>query len=176
MALAVVHRGGSPWIVHPPVGSASGDRSGPRPVTARVRLFIPRDREDVFDYFADLRNEPEYNGQVSGSRKTSPGPIGQDTTFEGAHRGLGRVSWRLTQFERPQHVVIEGGVGAGAYRWTSDFESVEGGTWMTGSMGWQPPPRWRLLRPLLALILQMNASRSFRRMAKVMQQGASPVR
>lgn len=146
----------------------------PAPVTARVRIFIPREQEVVFDYFADLRNEPRYNRQVSGIRKTSPGLIGQDTTFEGSHLGLGRVSWRLSGYERPARVVVEGVVGQGAYRWTGDFEPAEGGTWMTGRMEWQPPPRWRPFRRLLGTILNLNARRSFRRMAQVIQRDRSP--
>ena len=143
------------------------------PVTARVRTFIARQPDVVFDYFADLRNEPSYNRQVSEIRKTSPGPIGNNTVFEGLHRGFGRVTWRLAEYERPKHVAIEGGVGQGAYRWTSDFESADGGTWMTGTMEWQPTPRWRPFRRLLGLILRWNASRSFRRMAKVLQRDIS---
>jgi hypothetical protein len=67
--------------------------------------------EVVFDYFAYLRNELQYNGQVSAIRKTSGGPTGQNTTFEGSHRGFGSVSWRLSEFERPKHVVVEGRIG-----------------------------------------------------------------
>jgi hypothetical protein len=143
--------------------------SEPRPVTAEVRVFIARAPELVFDYFADLRNEPQYNGQVGRITKTSSGPIGPDTTFEGAHRGLGSVTWRLSEYDRPRHVVVDGIVGQGAYRWTSDFEAAGGGTWMTGRMEWQPPRRWRPFRPLLAAVLQWNARRSFRRMADVLQ-------
>jgi hypothetical protein len=146
---------------------------GPAPVTAHVRIFVRRTPEQVFDYFADLRNEPQYNGQVSGIRQTSPGPIGPGATFEGSHVGLGRVTWRLSEFDRPRHVAIEGGVGQGAYRWTSDFEAAEGGTWMTGGMEWQPPPSWRRFRPLLGAILQLNARRSFRRMARALKRNGS---
>jgi Polyketide cyclase / dehydrase and lipid transport len=148
--------------------------SEPRPVTAQVRIFIARMPEVAFDYFADLRNEPQYNRQVSGITKTSPGPVGQDTRFEGSHRGLGHVTWRLSEYERPEHDVIEGNVGQGAYRWTSDFEAAEGGTWMTGRMEWLPPRRWRPFRRLLGAILHWNARRSFRHMAEVLQRGGSP--
>ena len=143
------------------------------PVTARVRAFIPRGREVVFDYFTDLRNEPHYNRQVSGIRKTSPGPIGLNTTFEGRHVGFGRVTWRLAEFERPAHVRVEGGVGQGAYRWTSDFEPTDGGTRMTGVMEWQPPVNWPPLRWVLGAILRWNARRSFGRMAEVIARQAS---
>ena len=142
------------------------------PVTARVRIFFPRKPETVFDFFADLRNEPQYNQQVSGIIKTSPGPVGQNTTFAGSHRGLGRVTWRLSEYERPKHVVIDGGVGQGEYRWTSDFEPADNGTWMSGRMEWQPPRRWRAFRRLLGVVLQLNARRSFRRMSQVLQQYA----
>jgi len=148
-------------------------RSPEAPVATRVRIFIPREPGRVFDYLADLRNEPNYNRQVSGICKTSPGPIGQDTTFEGSHRGFGRVTWRLSEYDRPKHVAIEGGVGQGAYRWISDFEPAGGGTWMTGTMEWQPTPRWRPFRWLLGVILHMNARRSFRRMARVLQADGS---
>jgi Polyketide cyclase / dehydrase and lipid transport len=151
----------------------SAEPSRPAPVTAHVRIFVRRAPEEVFDYFADLRNEPQYNGQVSGIRKTSPGPIGPGATFEGSHVRLGRVTWRLSEFERPKHVAIEGGVGQGAYRWTSDFEAAQGGTWMTGGMEWQPPPSWGRFGPLLRGILRLNARRSFRRMAHVLERNGS---
>jgi hypothetical protein len=141
----------------------------PRLVTAEVRVFIAREPDPVFDFFADLRNEPQYNGQVAGVVKTSPGPIGPNTTFEGSHRGFGRVTWRLSEYERPRHVVIEGVVGRGVYRWTGDFESAEGGTSMTGRMEWLPPARWRPFRRMLAAILRWNARRSFRRFAEALQ-------
>jgi hypothetical protein len=146
--------------------------SEPRPVTAQVRTFIARPPEVVFDYFADPRSEPQYNRQVGAITKTSPGLVAQGTTFEGEHRGLGRVTWRLSEYDRPKHVMIEGQVGQGAYRWASDFEAADGGTWMTGRMEWEPPPRWRPFRPLLGAILSWNARRSFRRMAEVLGRGS----
>jgi hypothetical protein len=62
------------------------------PITIQVRVYVARTPEVVFDYFADLRNEPQYNGQVRDIVKTSPDPIAKDTTFEGWHRGIGRVT------------------------------------------------------------------------------------
>src|SRR6185503_12807423 len=91
-----------------PSGSRFGDSRAPyridmtgpatnsiasRPVTAQVRTFIARRPDVVFDYFADLRNEPQYNRQGREITKTSPGPIARGTRFEGAHSGLGRVTW-----------------------------------------------------------------------------------
>ena len=144
-------------------------------VTATVEVFIRREPEAVFDYVADLRNEPQYNGQVSAITKTSEGPIGQGATFEGMHTGFGPVSWRLSEYDRPVHVAIEGRVGKGTYRWLSEFESTAGGTAMRGRMEWLPPDRWRPFRPLLGAILGWNARRSFRRMAEVLEHGTAAV-
>lgn len=143
----------------------------PRPdlVTAQVRIPIHCTPEAAFDYFADLRNEPEYNSQVAHITKSSAGPVGEDTTFTGMHVGLGPVTWRLSEYRRPEHVVVQGTVGHGVYRWTGDFEHADGGTVMIGRMEWQPPAPWPAFGPLLARILSWNARRSFRRMAEVLE-------
>lgn len=148
--------------------------TAPQPVTADVRVFIARRPEAVFDYFADLRNEPEYNRQVRGILKTSPDPIGADTTFEGLHRGFGRITWRLAEYDRPRHVAIEGIVGRGLYRWVSDLEPAGNGTWINGHMEWRPPPPWRHFRGLLGRVLAWNARRAFRRFAVMVESRASP--
>ena len=147
----------------------TGTATSSAPIVARVRIFVARMPQAVFDYFVDLRNEPQYNSDVSAIRKTSPGQIGDGSTFEGLHRGLGRVTWTLAEYERPTHLAIVGCVGGGTYRWECDFRAANGGTWMTGRMEWQPPPRWRPFRLLLGPILRWNARRSFRRMADLLQ-------
>jgi polyketide cyclase/dehydrase/lipid transport protein len=144
------------------------------PIVARVRIFIAREPQAVFDYLADLRNEPQYNSDVSAIRKISPGKIGHGSTFEGLHRGLGRVTWKLAEYERPTHVAIAGRVGRGTYRWESDFRAANGGTWMIGRMEWEPPPRWRPFGFLLGPILRWNARRSFGRMADLLQAKTRP--
>lgn len=141
-------------------------------MSASVRLLIPQSPEVVFEYFVDLRNEPEYNGQVRDIVKTTPGPVGADTTFEGTHLGFGRVTWRLAEYDAPRHVLIEGAVGRGTYRWVSDLEPTSGGTWFTGRMEWEPPPALRHFRAILALMLWWNARRSFRRMAAALERRA----
>ncbi|MBK6754397.1 MAG: SRPBCC family protein [Flavobacteriales bacterium] len=73
--------------------------ASPAIISADVSVHIRCDPRIVFNYFADPRNEPEYNSLVSDVTKTSPGPIGMGTTFAGRHRGFGPVTWRLVTFE-----------------------------------------------------------------------------
>lgn len=159
-------------IDHPvptgPALSASGT------VTAHVRLFIARDPADVFSYFADLRNEPLYNPQVHDVLQTSPGPIGLNTRFTGIHRGIGPVTWRLAEYDPPRHVVIDGSVGRGRYRWIGDLEAAPHGTVFDGRMQWEPPRWMRPFRRLLELLLGWSARRSFRRFASALSRRAEP--
>lgn len=132
-------------------------------ISTTVRLHIARSPEDAFTFFTDLRNEPTYNPEVRNVRKTSPGPIGAGTTFEGDHVGFGRVSWRLREFEPPRHVLIEGEVGGSPYRWIGDFSASGNGTEMLGSMQWHPRGVWRVIAPLARVLLAINARLAFRR-------------
>lgn len=138
-------------------------------ITATVRVVVARPVDEVFDFFADLRNEPLYNGQVGAIVKTSPGPISAGTTFEGQHRGLGRVSWRLSGWARPSWLVIDGVVAGGRYRWVTDLQPHREGTELVGRMAWELPRWLRLLRPLLQRVMQWNARRSFRRFKAVLE-------
>ncbi|MBP6392572.1 MAG: SRPBCC family protein [Flavobacteriales bacterium] len=146
--------------------------ASPAIIRADVSVHIRCDPEIVFNYFADLRNEPEYNSLVSDVTKTSPGPIGTGTTFTGRHRGFGPVTWRLVTFEPPKRLVIDGVVGRGRYRWTSDLERTTEGTVLTGHMEWEPAGCLRWFRPLLRPLLSWRARRSFRRMAARLDEDA----
>lgn len=139
-------------------------------ISATVRQHIDCEPHKVFDFFCDLRNEPTYNRQVSDIHQTSPGPIGQGTTFTGRHLGLGAVSWTLAEYQAPSHVVVEGMAGKSPYRWVGDFEEAEeGGTEMTGRMELEPKGLLTLLGPVLGPVLGHNARRAFYRMAEVLE-------
>ena len=76
-------------------------------VEAEHETRITRSPEAVFDFFADLRNEPKWNhGHVRDVQMTSAPPIGQGTTFEGKHPGFGTATWKLVEYVRPRHLVI----------------------------------------------------------------------
>jgi hypothetical protein len=123
---------------------------------------IARSPETVFDFFADLRNEPEWNrGHVRDVTMTSAPPIRCGTTFEGRHPGFGKATWRLVEYDRPRHLVIEGFVGTAPYRYVGDLEPATGGTVFRGRVEWEPRGIWRALGPLLRPLLGFRARRSF---------------
>jgi polyketide cyclase/dehydrase/lipid transport protein len=134
-----------------------------RRVSVATAVLIRRDPSDVFAFFADLRNEPEWNlGHVRNVTKTSPGPIGLGTTFEGDHPGFGPATWQLCEYDEPHHLVIEGTVGGAPYRYSGDFEPRPDGTLLRSRIEWEPRGWWAALGPLLPIILRLQACRSFR--------------
>lgn len=131
---------------------------------------IRRDPATVFDYFADLRNEAVWNrGHVRDIVMTSVPPIGLGTTFEGHHAGFGRATWRLREYDRPHHLVIDGVVGRGTYIFVVDLSATEDGCELRSRVDWSPAGLVTLLGPLLRPLLYFQAWRSFRRLRRVLE-------
>jgi len=65
---------------------------------------ISRPVEEVFDYVADLDNEPQWNPDVSSVRKTTDGPIGEGTVFEEEVARTGHYVVTVDRYDRPREV------------------------------------------------------------------------
>jgi hypothetical protein len=132
------------------------------PISAAHTTIIERSPEDVFDYFADLRNEPAWNrGHVQNVVLTSAGPVGLGSSFEGDHPGFGKATWRITEYDRPRHVVIEGLAGKSPYRYVGDFEPHDAGTLFTGRTELDPGGWTAALGALMGPVLKVQSRRSF---------------
>jgi carbon monoxide dehydrogenase subunit G len=95
----------------------------------RIPTVLPP--EAVFDYVADFQSAAEWDPGVARARRIDGGPIGVGTRYELGVR-MGRrvvpMTYRITVFERPTRVVLE---GAGANVEAVDdirFEPRAGGT------------------------------------------------
>ena len=73
-------------------------------ITARWQQRIERPREQVFDFVADLHNEPQFNPDASNIRKETPGPIGLGTVFSEDYRRVGRYETTIDRYERPSEL------------------------------------------------------------------------
>jgi Polyketide cyclase / dehydrase and lipid transport len=105
--------------------------------------------EEVFDFVADSRNEPQYNPAMAGVELLTPLPIGQGTRFRARMGSAGTpMLVELTEFDRPHRL---GSRTTSSMMQTSGvltFAADGGGTVM--SWDWQVRPKgWvRMLGPL----------------------------
>jgi carbon monoxide dehydrogenase subunit G len=119
-------------------------------IEAHATLLIDRSLEDVFDYLSDARNEPAWLPGAERVEKTSDGPVGLGTTFDGTYARAGRAELTLVTFERPTAVTFR------AHAKIVDFDdavklSDEGGkTRLSATMTAQPRGLMKLGAPLMA--------------------------
>jgi uncharacterized protein YndB with AHSA1/START domain len=70
-------------------------------IRATWQTQVPRPVEEVFDYIADLDNEPEWNPDASNVTRISPGPVGLGTVWEEDFRRVGHYVTTIDAYERP---------------------------------------------------------------------------
>jgi len=83
--------------------------------TLRERIPTTLPQAAVFDYIADFQSAAEWDPGVAHARRLDKGPLGPGTSYELGVRMGSRVvpmTYRITRFERPSRVVLE---GEGAY-------------------------------------------------------------
>ncbi len=68
-------------------------------------ILTGRPVEEVFDFVADSRNEPQYNPAMAGVELLTPLPIGLGTRFRARMGRAGtQMLVELTEFDRPHRL------------------------------------------------------------------------
>lgn len=115
-------------------------------------VVIHRPVQEVFDFAADLRNEPLFNPHMSWARKGSPGPIGVGTRFVQRMRIPGRgaeATSTIVGYEAPSRLAVRSHLTWMDTEGTLTFEPVSEGT----RLRWDWNVRWRGPVRALALLL-----------------------
>ena len=76
----------------------------PGVITASWQIEIARPVGEVFDYVADLSNEPEWNPGASNVVQQTPGGVGVGTVFEEDFKGGGHYITKVDIYEPPSRV------------------------------------------------------------------------
>lgn len=112
-------------------------------------IVIGRPVEDVFDFVADSRNEPQYNPAMADVEMLTPLPIGPGTRFRAPMGRAGTLMLvELTEFDRPHRLGSRTTSSMMHTSGTLTFAADGDGTVM--SWDWQVHPKgWlRMLGPL----------------------------
>ncbi|MCI0555106.1 MAG: SRPBCC family protein [Anaerolineae bacterium] len=123
-------------------------------IRAEVEVEINRPPEEVFDLWADMRNDKDWHPSALGVvEKTSPGPLGIGTTFRGEYRGTGVVTEETTAYERPHKLGRRGVTKNFRVESTFTFTPTAAGGTLLKARGSVEPIGWmKLMEPLMGLM------------------------
>lgn len=107
-------------------------------IRAHTDLHVDSTPEDVFDRMADMRNELEWNPNVTEMTKAGDGPVGQGTRFEGRMKRVGPMYMVISEYDRPRSIRMTGGGRPANVDFAATFEPSEGGTRVDATLAMQP--------------------------------------
>jgi uncharacterized protein YndB with AHSA1/START domain len=115
-------------------------------------ILIRRPVEEVFDFVADERNEPQYNRRMTKAEKITPGPVGVGTRFRSVMTGVGRAAEMtidFTGYEQPRRLVSATHLSNMDIKGTLLSEPLPEGTRMRWVWNLEPHGFYRFLGPLV---------------------------
>ena len=123
-------------------------------MTTRIEgeIVVRRSPEEVFDFVADVRNEPRYNRRMRRAEKLTPGPVGAGTRFRaelGSRRRPVVLTTELTAYERPRLSGSSTRVSGADIRGALAFDPVPEGTRMRWRWTVEPHGLLALATPLI---------------------------
>jgi uncharacterized protein YndB with AHSA1/START domain len=113
---------------------------------------INRPLPEVYEYVATPENLPEWAGTVIETRKDTPGPLLEGSTFTSVEKFLGckiEPPFKVTAHAFPRHHSHKSTGGPLPTEWTLTFEEVAGGTRYTQVAEGEPGGFFGLIGPLL---------------------------
>lgn len=73
-------------------------------IRATWQIRVDRSAEDVFDFLADLRNEPQFNPDASNVERKTAGAIGLGTVYEEDFKRIGHYVTTIDIYDRPKEL------------------------------------------------------------------------
>lgn len=140
-------------------------------------VVVHRPVQEVFDFAADLRNEPLFNPRMRWAEKVSPGAIGVGTQFRQRMRMPGRgarVACEVIEYEPPSKLAVRSHLTWMETEGGLTFESVPDGT----RVSWNWDVRWRgsmrMLGPILLAIGRRQERATWLGLKDYLERRASP--
>ena len=120
-------------------------------------IDLPIPIEEAFDYLADFSRTAEWDPGVEEARRITRGKVRLGSRFRVTVSFLGRripLEYRITEFERPSHLVLSGGDSSLRSVDEITFVSRPGGTRVTYEARLELVGIRRIADPILDLLFQ----------------------
>jgi carbon monoxide dehydrogenase subunit G len=138
-------------------------------IESRGQVEIAKPPEDVFDYLADMRNEPKWLPGASDVRLVSEGAVGPGSKFEGTYARAGTVHCTVSEYERPNRLTIHGEAKGMSFDDTIALEATGGGTRLAAVMRTQPKGLFKLVAPMMGRVIDKQFQSNWEKLRTVLE-------
>jgi carbon monoxide dehydrogenase subunit G len=139
-------------------------------------IDLPIPIEEAFDYLADFSRTAEWDPGVEEARRLTRGKVRLGSRFRVTVSFLGRripLEYRITEFERPSHLVLSGGDSSLRSVDEITFVSRPGGTRVTYEASLELVGIRRIADPILDLLFQRIGRLAVRGLRERLAEGGS---
>jgi len=146
------------------------------PLPIDETIVIARPPSEVFAFVADFEHLPQFCATAAAVRKQSPGPIGRGTVFR---QTFAMSGWRmempveLVAFEAGRSLTYQAH-GGPHVEGVCQFQPDAGGTRLRYTLALRPRGIFRLLSPLLNVVLRQQTCNDLARLKTLLE--AQPAR
>lgn len=135
-----------------------------------LHIAVARPIAEVFDFLADLRNETRWNPRVIRIEKVTEGPIAAGTRFHGVYAGIGELTTELLRHERPRQFTFRSDGARMKILGEFVLQANGGGTQIDLAAELLPQSFFRLLKPLMAPVIQRQNVAAGERLQRVLSE------
>ena len=141
-------------------------------------IVINRPVDEVFDFAADERNEPEYNPEMTLAEMVTQGPIGVGSKFHCVITGARAADMTIeyTEFDRPRRLASTAHLSSMDITGTLLFEPQGQSTKMKWLWNIEPRGFMKLLGPIVRRMGERQELANWTGMKKVIEAQSQPSR
>ncbi|MEM7371033.1 MAG: SRPBCC family protein [Bacteroidota bacterium] len=121
-------------------------------LTVTTEVIIHRPIEEVFDFIANMENNPSWQNGMLSCRYTSDPPHVQEATYDQVAKFMGREivsSFTILEFDRPNKIKGSSPEGSFPITFTRMLEKTEQGTKVSALIEGDPSGFFKLAAPLM---------------------------
>ena len=136
---------------------------------SRGHTDIGKSPEEVFDYLADMRNEPKWLPGASDVRLTSGTDVDGSSIFEGTYARAGTVRCRISEYQRPHRLTIHGEGKGLSFDDAITLTPTAQGTRLDAVMQTQPKGLFKLFAPMMGRVIDKQFQSNWDRLKAVLE-------